>query len=257
MIKVTPLFSGSKGNCTLIQSENTNILLDLGFGYRAILSALDKRGLLASDIDGIVITHEHADHIAALAMWSKHNRTPVYVPKHIADYVSMRSYCMGIMPVDKQFAIGDISIEPYACSHDSIACFGYRFSNEDQLAACITDTGCFSEKTVEFLAPCKTIILESNHDVEMVQRGPYPYPLKQRILSNSGHLSNQQAAVLLSQLLGSKVKNVFLAHLSEQNNTKELAFSTAVNMYASHGLVEGRDIHIYVVDQYHNEVTIE
>lgn len=257
MIKVTPLFSGSKGNCTLIQSDNTNILLDLGFGYRAILCALERYGLRPKDIDGIIITHEHADHIGALAMWTKHNYTKVYVPSQIAEYVSMRSYCTNVSAVSGSFVVGDIAVEQYSCSHDSIACYGYRFGNDGNYIASITDTGTFSADTIQFLAPCKTIVLESNHDVEMVQRGPYPYPLKQRILSTNGHLSNQQATLILSQLIGSNVKNVFLAHLSEQNNTKELAFSTAVDMYAKNNLVEGRDIYIYVVDQYHNEVTVE
>ncbi len=258
MISVTPLFSGSKGNCTLIRSNNTNILLDIGFGYKAILSALEKNGLKPKDISAIIITHEHADHIGALAMWTKYCRdTLVYVPCQIADYVTMRSYCANVCSTAERFVVGDIQVEPYVCSHDSIVCLGYRFCCGGQFVASITDTGFVSAHTVDFLAPCRTIILESNHDVEMVKRGPYPYPLKQRILSERGHLSNQQATQLLSQLIGSNVKNVLLAHLSEQNNTKELAFSSAVNMYAQRNLVEGRDINIYVVDQYHNEVTIE
>ena len=144
MIKVTPLFSGSKGNCTLIQSDNTNILLDLGFGYRAILCALERYGLRPKDIDGIIITHEHADHIGALAMWTKHNYTKVYVPSQIAEYVSMRSYCTNVSAVSGSFVVGDIAVEQYSCSHDSIACCGYRFGNDGNYVASITDTGTFS-----------------------------------------------------------------------------------------------------------------
>lgn len=256
MLKVSPLFSGSKGNCTLIQSDNTNILLDAGYGYRYVVRALESRGLTPKDIDAIVISHEHTDHISALPLWTKTYPTPVYAPTLIADYVRQRVYFAEVYDVTERFTVGDVAVDFYECSHDARCCYGYRFTSGNSVFACVTDTGCVTDGLVQFLAPCSTVMLESNHDVDMLVKGEYSYVLKQRILSNYGHLSNAQAAEILQRLLGSSVRNVILAHLSEKNNTRELAFSSAVNMYAANGVTEGKDVQVYVADQYRNEVTI-
>ena len=255
MLKISPLFSGSKGNCTLIQSDNTNILLDVGFSYRAIIRALAAKGLAACDIDAIVITHEHSDHIGALTLWSKHCRAPVYAPRPIAGYLEQRTFAE-VRAVSCDFVIGDVVVEMYECSHDARCCYGYRFCCGQSYFASVTDTGCVTDNLVEFLAPCSAIMLESNHDVDMLVKGEYAYPLKRRILSDFGHLSNAQATEVLCRLIGRKPKNIILAHLSEQNNTRELAFNSAVNMYTANGLTEGKDVNVYVADQYDNEITI-
>ena len=256
MLKISPLYSGSKGNCTLIQSDNANILLDAGFSYRGILRALESRGLTAKDIDAIVITHEHSDHISALPLWTKSTPTPIYAPRLIADYLQQRVYFSEVNAIDGSFAISDVNIDIYECSHDARCCCGYRFRQGEHCFGCVTDTGCITDVLVEFLAPCSAIMLESNHDVDMLVKGEYSYPLKKRILSDFGHLSNAQTAEILSKLVGHKPKNIILAHLSEQNNTRELAFSSAINMYTARGLTEGKDINVYVADQYKNEITI-
>ena len=256
MIKISPLFSGSKGNCTLIQSDNANILLDLGYGYKQILSALARRNLTPSDIDGIVITHEHSDHICALQYWARRYNTSVFVPNLIADYVSAYAYCGAVTPVNGGFAVKDIDIAQYECSHDSRCCYGYRFTSDGQSVASVTDTGKACGELAEFLAPCTTVQLESNHDEDMLFNGRYPYFLKRRIASDFGHLSNRQAAEILTELVGGNVKNIILAHLSEQNNTKELAFNSAVKVLKEKGLVEGRDVSVFVADQYCNGITL-
>ncbi|MCH5156556.1 MAG: MBL fold metallo-hydrolase [Clostridiales bacterium] len=258
MLKISPLFSGSKGNCTLIQSDNTNILLDVGLGYRAILKALESRALTPNNIDAIVITHEHSDHIGALQHWAQHFSTNIYIPSPIAHELGLRiAYAPAeVVEVNGSFTVGNVSIDVYECSHDAKCCLGYRFTSGDSRFACVTDTGCVKCELVQFLAPCSAIMLESNHDEDMLMKGDYSYPLKRRILSNYGHLSNAQATDILSQLVGSRVKNVILAHLSEKNNTRELAFNSAVSMYASRGLTEGKDVNVYVADQYENGITI-
>ena len=256
MLKISPLFSGSKGNCTLIQSDNTNILLDAGFNYRATLRALESRGLTPKDIDGIVISHEHGDHIKALPNWTKCTPTPIYAPKLIADYMQQRVYFSEVYEIVGDFKVGDININTFECCHDARCCFGYRFCCGEQYFACVTDTGCVTEELLEFLTPCSALMLESNHDEDMLVKGEYSYVLKKRILSDFGHLSNTQATEILSKLLGKKLKNVILAHLSEKNNTHELAFCSTVNMYTMQGLIEGKDINVYVADQYKNEITI-
>ena len=256
MLKISPLFSGSNGNCTLIQSNNANILLDLGFGYRATVKALECRGLTPNDIDAIVITHEHSDHINALPMWTKTTPTPVYAPHLIADYLQQRVYFSEVKALSCDFKIGDIIVEMYECSHDARCCYGYRFCCGDHYFASVTDTGCITDALIHFLTPCSAIMLESNHDVDMLLKGEYAYPLKRRILSDFGHLSNEQATDILSKLIGSSVKHVILAHLSENNNTRELAFNNAVHMYQARGFTEGKDINVYVADQYKNEITL-
>lgn len=256
MLKLEPLFSGSKGNCTLIRSDNINILLDAGYSHRATVQALRARGVEPQDVGAVLITHEHSDHIAALPMWNKCMQLPVYVPQPIADYIGERSGCRHVVGVSGGFDLADVHVDVYECSHDAQCCYGYRFTCGGQSVACVTDTGCATHQLAEFLAPCRSIMLESNHDVDMLLRGDYSYPLKLRILSDRGHLSNAQAADLLHALVGSQVKNVVLAHLSEKNNTKELAFSAVVNMYAACGVTEGRDVCVYVADQYANEVSL-
>ncbi len=254
MVKIFPLYSGSGGNCTLVQSDNANLLVDVGLGCRATLSALKMYNLSLSDITAIVVTHEHSDHIGGISSFVSHSPVPVYAPKAIADLVAKRATCCDVSGIADVTEIADLRIERYECSHDAAACYGYRFSDGTNSVATVTDTGCVTTGLVDFLAPCDRIQLESNHDVDMLKSGPYPYPLKRRILSDFGHLSNDQATQVLSDLVGSNVKSVILAHLSEHNNTAELAFNNVVNMYADKGLVEGRDISVYVAKQHDNTV---
>lgn len=254
MVKIFPLYSGSGGNCTLVESDNANLLVDVGLGCRATLSALKMYNLSLSDITAIVVTHEHSDHIGGISSFVSHSPVPVYTPKAIADLVAKRATCCDVSGIADVTEIADLRVERYECSHDAAACYGYRFSDGTNSVATVTDTGCVTTGLVDFLAPCDRIQLESNHDVDMLKSGPYPYPLKRRILSDFGHLSNDQATQVLSDLVGSNVKSVILAHLSEHNNTAELAFNNVVNMYADKGLVEGRDISVYVAKQHDNTV---
>ena len=255
-IVVSPLFSGSKGNCTLIQSSNVNILLDAGFSYKAILRVLARKGITQKDITAIVITHEHTDHICALPYWGKSCATPIYAPAPIADYLRQRVYFCEVHEISGSFDIGNVCVDVYECSHDARSCCGYRFSVGDSRFACVTDTGCFDDNLIEFLRVCNAVMIESNHDENMLLKGEYSYVLKQRIRSPYGHLSNAQTAQILQRLVNSQIKSIVLAHLSEKNNTKELAFNSAVEALASCGIIEGRDVTVHVADQYENEVSI-
>lgn len=256
MLKISPLFSGSKGNCTLIQSPTVNVLLDAGFTYRAIVKALAERGLSPQDISAIIVSHEHTDHIGALPMWTRHTPTPIYAPERIADLIAQRVYFSDVNGIVDDFCVGDVCVSHYECSHDAVCCFGYKFVCGDSRFACVTDTGCVTAETLDFLHDSQAIMLESNHDVDMLKRGEYSASLKNRILSSFGHLSNDQAAQVLHDLGKCAVRTVILAHLSEKNNNKELAFNAAVQALASRGAVEGKDVDVYVADQYKNEVTI-
>lgn len=256
MLTISPLFSGSRGNCALVQADGFNILLDAGYHYKQIVARLTEFGITPADIDAIVLTHEHSDHISALPYLTRGLQSRVYAPQAICDIVSQRTYCSEVTPVCGSFNIGDVTADLYRCSHDSVDCVGYKFSCKNESVASVTDTGCINDELVSFLYDCKGVLLESNHDVDMLQNGPYPYPLKRRILSDFGHLSNEQTAQVIARLKGSKVKQIVLSHLSEQNNTKEIAFSTAVKALHSVGLTEGKDIKIYVADQYANRITV-
>lgn len=249
MVTIAPIFSGSSGNCTLVTVDKQHFLVDVGLGYKTTVSALKAYNVSPTDIDAIFITHEHSDHVGGLAQWQKHHATPVYAPSTICQTVCEKGCCCCVQPCGSGVDLGTAHVQVYQCSHDSAACVGYRFDDGNQFVATVTDTGFGGKELVEFLRPCVTVQLESNHDVDMLQNGPYPYLLKQRILSDCGHLSNVQAANVLEQLVDSNVKNVILAHLSEHNNTAELAFNTVVEMYARHNLVEGRDVNVYVAKQ--------
>lgn len=256
MLKICPLFSGSRGNCTLIQSGSVNILLDAGFSYKAILRALEVRGLAQSDVSAIIITHEHSDHVGALSYWGRACPTPIYAPAPIACYVRQRAPFCEVREIDGSFTVGDVTVDVFECSHDSTCCCGYRFTSGNSAFACVTDTGRATDELVAFLSPCSAVMLESNHDVGMLMQGAYPYHLKRRILSDFGHLSNAQTAEVVQKLANSRVKTIILAHLSENNNTKELAFNATVDALAACGLTEGKDVIVHVADQYENEVTV-
>ena len=256
MLKISPLFSGSRGNCALVQADGANILLDAGYHYKQIVARLADFDIAPNDITAIVLTHEHSDHISALPYLTRGLQARVYAPAAICNVVSQRAYCSEVLPIDGSFSLGGVTIDVYQCSHDATDCVGYRFSVDRESVASVTDTGKIDDLLVDFLSPCKGVLLESNHDVDMLNNGSYPYMLKRRILSDYGHLSNDQTAQVIARLKGSNVKHIVLSHLSEQNNTKEIAFSSAVNALNSVGLVEGRDINIYVADQYSNRITI-
>lgn len=255
MLTVTPLFSGSRGNSTLIRTDKTAILLDAGYGFRAICQKLKELGVSPQQIAAVVVTHEHSDHVSALPTWSKHFRTKVFAPPLVSTFLMMQSV-YNVEEAEGTFQVEDVTVDVYKCSHDARNCFGYRFTAKDKSVAAVTDTGEASPELVPFLSQCQTVLLESNHDLDMLWNGDYPFYLKNRINSKYGHLSNTQAAEVLSKLIGSKVQNVVLAHLSQQNNTKQAAIRTVQEMYEQHEVQVGKDVKIFAADQYSNEVTL-
>lgn len=240
----------------MVQTPRANILLDAGFGFRAVAARLAQADLKPADISAIVITHEHSDHISALPQFAKYSHAKVFVPAPALTYIAQHCVCSNIEGVDGAFTFADAQIDAYRCSHDARACFGYRFTTERDCVASVTDTGVATAELAEFLSHCRTVVLESNHDVELLKNGNYPFHLKRRILSELGHLSNNQCAEILQKLVGTKVQNVVLSHLSQQNNTPKLATDCAVQALSAKGVVVGKDITLYVADQFQNEVTL-
>lgn len=223
MIKVSVLSSGSKGNCTLIQSNNTKILIDLGVTKSYVEKKLEELNVDPKDIKAILITHTHVDHIQGLKVFLKKYEIKLYVNKIILsllkEYIEDFEYEL----YDSNFDINDIKIDVIKTSHDVKGSVGFIIKSNNKSLVYITDTGYINNKYFDMLNNHNLYIMESNHDINMLMDGKYPYHLKQRILGDKGHLSNDDAAYYLSTFIGNNTKTIILAHLSDDNNTYEIA----------------------------------
>lgn len=234
MTTLCPLGSGSSGNSTLIQNGNTSILVDAGLSCKAICSALEQAGSHYEELDAILLTHEHSDHIKALPVLLKKLNCPVYGTEPVLDYIS-RSLKIpahtALIPITEQpFALHDLEIKAFSTPHDSVGSVGYQFRTaDDKLLAVATDLGHMTTEILEHLLPCKAVLLESNYDEGMLLCSSYPYMLKRRIASPMGHLSNIACADTAVRLAQNGVEHLILGHLSQNNNLPELAFSTTRN----------------------------
>lgn len=228
MIVLHTFASGSEGNCLLLSCNNTHLLLDAGISRRRIGQSLALLGLTLADISGLLITHEHSDHISALPMLTKYDRLPVYASPGTARQLAYR--VAGVEPllqcVDAPFTVGDFTVTPFATSHDASQSTGYRFDTVSGSAGVLTDTGYVTPQAQQALTGVDLLVLESNHDVECLRSGPYPYSLKARILSEQGHLSNDAAADFAVQMAAAGTSAFVLAHLSRENNTPAMAERT-------------------------------
>ena len=225
--------SGSSGNCIYVGSDTTHILVDVGISRKRTIEALRDIDLELRDIDGIFITHEHSDHINGLPMIAKKTDAPIYATSGTIWAMKQMPKLQDIDPArfvpvkaDGKVIVKDLVIDPMKISHDAVEPVGYRISYGKKKASICTDLGCYTDYTVECLKNSDILLLESNHDVNMLQVGRYPYPLKRRILGDHGHLSNVTSGQLLSRVLNSHMKGIFLGHLSQENNLPELAFET-------------------------------
>ena len=225
-MKVYILGSGSKGNSTLIVGNNKKILIDVGFSYPKMKMLLEGFGVNPSEIDTILITHDHSDHIGGLSQFLKKNSIKVCANSVLAGQLLRIVNEDDILIVDTEFDIDDFHIESFKTSHDAVGSVGYIITEDDKTVVYVTDTGYINNRNLKKLVNKDLYIFESNHDVEMLMNGPYPYILKQRVLSDKGHLSNELSGTYLKELIGNKTKKVVLAHLSETNNTPEIALKT-------------------------------
>lgn len=233
-MKVCVLSSGSKGNTTYIQSDNTKILIDAGNTSKYIKEKLEELGVLPSELDAILITHTHVDHVNGLKVFSKKYNIPVYITELM---LSKLDYLDNYIFLSDEFNINDLHINAFKTSHDAEDSRGYIISCGDKSVVYITDTGYINQKYFEMLKNKNLYIMESNHDVEMLTNGKYPFKLRQRILSDKGHLSNYDSAKYLSLFIGNNTKYIMLAHLSEDNNTEDLAYNTLIERLNSEDIV--------------------
>ena len=227
------LSSGSGGNTTYIEYENTKILIDIGNSCKYVADKLKEMRIEPDKIDAILITHTHVDHIKGLKVFAKKYNPVIYATKGILNELD---YIDNYYLIDKnELTIGDIHVDVVKTSHDAPDSVGYIINGSDKSLAYITDTGYINEKYFPKLKNKDLYIMESNHDIEMLNNGPYPFKLRQRILGDKGHLSNYDSARYLSTFMGNKTKHIILAHLSEKNNTEKLAYEALVKRLKDEG----------------------
>lgn len=251
-MKVKVLASGSKGNSTLIQTEKLKILIDMGVTYQYLASELEKVNVSPKELDAILITHTHGDHIKGLSSLVKKTNLRVYALEEMVEDLAKKIPKENIFLYDNPLILEDLKINLIRISHD-VEGVGFVFEEKNHSLVYITDTGYINEKYFPLLKNREVYIMESNHDEEMVMEGPYPYILKQRLISDKGHLSNNTTANYLLEVVGEKTKKIILAHISENNNTEKLALETTKN------LLEKNHIHkeIIAAKQYESLEEIE
>lgn len=235
-LRIVSLASGSKGNCTLIFSDNTALLCDAGISVSKISEELKCFGLTPSMLDGVVITHEHSDHICALPRLTKY--TGVYAHPLTAKAIfdrqgELRNYREEEY-YENGFTVGDIKVLPFRIPHDAAYPLGYTFECGGKRVSVATDMGIPTRGVLRNIENSEVVLLEANHDVDMLKNGNYAPMLKARILSNNGHLSNDASAIMAERLIGSSVKTLLLGHLSENNNTPDRAFKTVRERLEAH-----------------------
>lgn len=232
-MKTLVLGSGSKGNSTLIIENNRKILIDVGFSYPKMKMLLEKYDYSPNEITDILITHTHKDHIAGLSSFIKKNPIKVYANKKL--YTDLTNYIdeENLILVENDFTIDDLAVTVIPTSHDSIGSVGFVLENAYQSLVYITDTGYLNKKYLKKMVNKNVYIMESNHDINMLMNGPYPYILKQRVLSDKGHLSNELAGSYLRDIIGINTKKIVLAHLSETNNNEDIAINTNKDIIGS------------------------
>ena len=250
------LVSGSSGNASIIKNKNTTILIDCGLSGKKLVSVLKDIGIDANEIDAMLITHEHSDHIAGAGVVSRRFDIPIYATQGTHQNMKIgpiQDKNIKIINNHTAFEIGDITVNPFPVSHDAKDPVGYCFLCNKKKYSIATDTGIMTEEIFSSIKGSDAIILEANHDVEMLMHGEYPYQLKRRILGKYGHMSNDITAKTAVQLLENNTKHIMLSHLSDKNNNPEIASKTVEAELKKNGALIGSDIGLCVAGRY--EVT--
>ncbi len=233
MLELCSIASGSSGNCICTGTDDCHVLIDAGISGKRIEKGLESIGLKCSEMQGILITHEHIDHVAGLGVLARRYGIPMYATEKTIEAIrriksigAIDDSLFRIVQPGVKFSVGDMTFDPISISHDAADPVAYRFSDGKHTFAVITDLGTYDTKLIEQLQNLDALLLEANHDVRMLQTGSYPYPLKQRILGDRGHLSNESSGQLFGKLLHDKFQGIMLGHLSKENNYEQLAYET-------------------------------
>lgn len=250
---ISILASGSSGNSLFIETEKKKILVDAGLSGKKITSLLSEVGRSPDELDAILVTHEHRDHIHGVGVLARKYKLDVYANEKTWQAMSP---LIGNVAVEQQhifemgkiLTFGDMDIESFGVSHDAAAPQFYRFYKDGKSFVMLTDTGYCSDYLRGTIRGADAYLMESNHDLEMLRMGAYPWNLKQRILGDRGHLSNEDGALVMTDILTDNTKRIYLGHLSRENNLKELAHMTMENVLREHDLGVGETVHVYDTD---------
>lgn len=245
MAKVCPLFSSSSGNATYIGDSRNGILIDAGQNAKQLQAALQEIGIEATTLRAVFVTHEHSDHVSGLRVFCSRFGIPVFATAGSYSALEQKGLLDGKFfsyVLSGAVSAGDFLVKPFSTSHDSAESCGYLVETPDErkIAVC-TDTGYISEEIRAAVKGADLVLLESNHEIRMLQNGPYPYILKQRILSDTGHLSNSSCGDFAKELVQSGTTRLILGHLSRENNLPELAYTATAAALAEIGAEAGTD----------------
>lgn len=232
-MRMMTLASGSSGNCIYVGSRNTHILIDAGISRKRIAEGLAKLDIKLSDISALFVTHEHSDHVSGLGVLARKEEIPIYCTNgtrkgiyHFERIGEFNKDLIHIVVSDNEYIIGDLTIHPFTISHDAKEPVAYTVQCGSKKVGVVTDLGYYDDYIVQNMQGCHSMVVEANHDINLLQVGGYPYYLKQRILGEKGHLSNERCGRLVDVLLHKDVSNIILGHLSKENNYDKLALET-------------------------------
>ena len=256
--------SSSAGNSFLIQSQSTRILADIGISAKKTEESLAACGLSCAELDGIVLTHEHIDHVRGIGtlLAKKPYRSPVFTTRGTCESVAQKypqteRKQFEIVRSGDRFLVGDIEVNVFRISHDAAEPVGYNVFSGEKKITLATDIGHVTDTIRESIEDSDVLLLEANHDVEMLKKGGYPWSLKQRILGENGHLSNHTAGRLLAEVMTGKMKYVFLGHLSEENNNPHLAYETVEEILRNNRIEVGTHVKMDMASRFQNGVKVE
>lgn len=251
--RVSMLASGSSGNCTFIETPKQKILVDCGLSGKKIQESMNKIGRDLAEVDTILVTHEHRDHVHGLGVLARKYGMNLYANE--ATWKAMPTSVGKIKTEQKHVfemgelkTFGDIDVQSYGVSHDAAAPQFYSFHFEGKQFVMLTDTGYVSDRLRALLRNADAYLIESNHDLELLRMGRYPWSLKQRILGDHGHLSNEDGAAAVAEMIGDRTKRVYLGHLSQDNNMKQIARDTAEGILRARDLGVNETFHVYDTD---------
>lgn len=235
MFEFCNLYSGSSGNCSFLHSDNTKVLIDCGVSMKKIATALASMNIDINDINGILVTHEHSDHISSLAMICKKYNIPIFANSKTFDNINqdIPDELKNTFNTNEKFEIGDLNVLPFHIPHDAADPCGFSISYNNKKISIATDIGHMENSIIDNLCGSSFVLLESNYEPNMLQYSRYPYYLKKRIIGPNGHLSNAEAGNTICSLIKNGVNNISLGHLSKSNNFPELAYQTVMNTVIS------------------------
>ena len=255
MLNFISFGSGSSGNCYYLYTENEGLLIDCGLGIRSIKKYFREYGLSFQTLHNIIITHDHADHVKSVGALSYEYNLPVYATESV-HYGIYKNYCVRhkVQPEFKKliskntlFALGSFSITPFDVPHDSMDNVGFRIEHEGIVFCLMTDIGHITSEIKKMIGQADYLVIEANYDVEMLQKGPYPQYLKERIKGGNGHLCNNDCATVIAENASSRLKHIWLCHLSEENNHPELARITVEQTLSAAGMDIGNTVKLDVL----------